>query len=349
METKEPTQTSAKKTARTAIIAIVVIVIAYFAFTKINHALHYENTDNAQIETNAVPVISRVSGYIQQFSLTDYQTVKAGDTIVWIDDSEYLLVVQQAEADLLAAKADLKSAESQLPTIGSNKDVAAAGVSVEEIAAQKAKRDLLRDEALYKEGSITLRQYENSQSAYQTSVKLLASSKTKVSQAGTQTGTANAQIARAQATIAARETALKRAQLDLSYTKMIAPINGKVGKTNLKKGQLVQQGQQLFSLISNDQYWIIANFKETQIEHMKVGQAVHIVIDGYPDQAITGKVSGFSDATGAKFSLLPPDNSTGNFVKVTQRVPVMIAIDDAASLKEILKAGLSVEVDVKVK
>ncbi|EDM35517.1 multidrug resistance protein A [Pedobacter sp. BAL39] len=349
METKEPTQTPVKKTLRTAIIAIVVIVIAYFAFTKINHASHYENTDNAQIETNAVPVISRVSGYIQQFSLTDYQTVKAGDTIVWIDDSEYLLTVQQAEADLLAAKADLKSAESQLPTIGSNKDVAAAGVSVEEIAAQKAKRDLLRDEALYKEGSITLRQYENSQSAYQTSVKLLASSKTKVSQAGTQTGTANAQIARAQATIAARETALKRAQLDLSYTKMIAPINGKVGKTNLKKGQLVQQGQQLFSLISNDQYWIIANFKETQIEHMKVGQTVHIVIDGYPDQEITGKVSGFSDATGAKFSLLPPDNSTGNFVKVTQRVPVMISIDSAESLKEILKAGLSVEVDVKVK
>lgn len=350
METQEQTQTPAKgKTLKTAIIAIVLIIIAYVAFTKINHALHHESTDNAQIETNSVPVISRVSGYISRFSLVDYQNVKAGDTIVWIDDSEYILAVKQAEADLLAAEADLKSAESQLPTIGSNKDVAAAGVSVEEIAAQKAKRDLRRDESLYKEGSITLRQYENSQSAYQTAVRLLASSKTKVSQAGVQTGTANAQIARAKANIAARETALKRAELNLSYTKIIAPISGKIGKSNLKTGQLVQQGQQLFSLINNEQYWITANFKETQIEHMKVGQPVHIVIDGYPDQEITGKISGFSDATGAKFSLLPPDNSTGNFVKITQRVPVMITIDNAAALKEILKAGLSVEVDVKVK
>lgn len=349
METEEKNQAPANKAVKFGIIGVVAVVLCYVAFTKINHALHYESTDNAQLETNSVPVLSRVPGYINHFTLLDYQTVKAGDTLVVVDDSEYVLAVKQAEADLLAAKADLSSAKSQLPTIGSNKEVASAGVSVEEVALQKAKRDLKRDEALFKEGSITQRQYENSESAYQTSVKLLASSRSRVAQAGTQTGTANAQIERANAAIAAKENALDRAKLNLSYTKIIAPATGKIGKTNLKTGQYIQGGQQLFSLVSNDRYWITANFKETQIEHMKVGQPVHIVVDGYPDQEITGKITGFSDATGAKFSLLPPDNSTGNFVKVTQRVPVTIEIDKADSLTGILKAGLSVEVDVKVK
>lgn len=349
MEPEEQTPFQPKNRIKPLIIGLVVIVIAYFAFNKINHALTYEGTDNAQIESNSVPVLSRVAGYIDHFHLLDYQSVKQGDTLVVIDDREYVLAVKQAEADLLAAKADLGSAESQIPTINSDQDVASVGISVEEVTLRQAKRDLTRDEALFNEGSITQRQYERSQSSYQTAVQQLASSKSKLRQAGTQTGNANAQIQRAKANIAAKETALDKAKLNLSYTKIVAPSEGKLGKTNLKTGQYVQGGQQLFSLVSNDNYWIVANFKETQIEHMKVGQLADIVIDGYPDQKITGTISGFSDATGAKFSLLPPDNSTGNFVKVTQRVPVTIQINNAAALKGMLKAGLSVDVDVKVK
>ncbi|AMP97945.1 Multidrug transporter [Pedobacter cryoconitis] len=349
MEPVEQTQSSAKKVVKLLIAGLVAIFICYFAFNKITHALTYESTDNAQLESNAVPVLSRVSGYINDFKLLDYQQVRKGDTLVVIDDSEYVLAVKQAEADLLAAKADLSSAESQIPTIGSDQDVASAGISVEEVTLKQAKRDVGRDETLFKEGSITQRQYERSQSAYQTAVQMLASSKSKLKQAGTQKGNANALIQRAKANISAREIALKKAKLNLSYTRIIAPSAGKLGKTNLKSGQYVQGGQQLFNLVSNDNYWIVANFKETQIEHMKVGQLVDIVIDGYPDHKITGTLSGFSDATGAKFSLLPPDNSTGNFVKVTQRVPVTIQINDAGALKGILKAGLSAAIDVKVK
>lgn len=349
MEPEEQTPSQPKNMIRSVIIGLAIIVIGYFAFKKINHALTYEGTDNAQIESNSIPVLSRVAGYIDHFHLLDYQKVKLGDTLVVIDDREYVLAVKQAEADLLAAKADLSSAESQIPTINSDQDVASVGISVEEVTLRQAKRDLTRDEALFKEGSITQRQYEKSQSSYQTAVQLLASSKSKLKQAGTQTGNANAQIQRAKANIAAKETALEKAKLNLSYTKIVAPAEGKLGKTNLKTGQYVQGGQQLFSLVSNDNYWIVANFKETQIEHMKVGQLADIIIDGYPDQKITGTISGFSDATGAKFSLLPPDNSTGNFVKVTQRVPVTIQINNAAALKGMLKAGLSVDIDVKVK
>lgn len=349
METEEQNTSPSGKIVKPLIFGVVAIVIGYFAFTKISHSLSYESTDNAQIESNAVPVLSRVSGYINNFKLLDYQQVKQGDTLVVIDDREYVLAVKQAEADLLAARADLSGAESQIPTIGSDQDVAAAGISVEEVTLKQAKRDVARDEALFNEGSITQRQFERSRSAYQTAVQMLASSKSKLKQAGTQTGNANAQIQRAKANIASRETALDKAKLNLSYTTIMAPSAGKLGKTNLKSGQYVQGGQQLFNLVSNDHYWIVANFKETQIEHMKIGQAVDIIVDGYPDHKITGTISDFSDATGAKFSLLPPDNSTGNFVKVTQRVPVTIQINDAETLKGMLKAGLSVDVDVKVK
>lgn len=349
MEHEEQQSSPSSKLVKPLIFGTIAIVVGYFAFTKITHAINYESTDNAQIESNAVPVLSRVSGYIENFKLLDYQQVKLGDTLAVIDDREYVLAVKQADADLLAAKADLSGAESQIPTIGSDQDVASAGISVEEVTLKQAKRDVARDEALFKEGSITQRQFERSQSAYQTAVQMLASSKSKLRQAGTQTGNANAQIQRAKANIAAKETALEKARLNLSYTKIIAPSAGKLGKTNLKTGQYVQGGQQLFSLVSHDKYWIVANFKETQIEYMKVGQLVDIIIDGYPDQKISGTITGFSDATGAKFSLLPPDNSTGNFVKVTQRVPVTIKINQAETLKDMLKAGLSVDVDVKVK
>lgn len=348
METELKNGSNPPKALKFTVIAVIAAAAVYLGGSKIMHALHYENTDNAQIETNSVPVISRISGYISEFKLSDYQGVGQGEVLAVIDSSEYVLAVQQAQADLLAARADLKNAQSQIPTITSDKDVASAGINLEQVGLEQARRDLSRDEQLYKEGSITLRQFERSQSAYRTAQKLVASGRSRLEYVSRQTGSAAAQIERAQAAIAAREVALKKAQLNLSYSKITAPVTGKIGKTNLKKGQYVQAGQQLFSIVNNKQYWITANFKETQIEHMKTGMPVEIVIDGYPDLEVTGSISGFSDATGAKFALLPADNATGNFVKVTQRVPVVIAIDHPERLKGILKAGLSVDVDVKV-
>ncbi|HEK22045.1 MAG: HlyD family secretion protein [Mucilaginibacter sp.] len=353
METQQEisTQTPAKKSSpvKFVVIGILAIAIVYYAATTIIHALHYESTDNAQIESNAVPVLSRVSGYIDTFTLNDYQSVKRNEILLSIDSREYKIAVQQAEADLAVAKADLASAEAQINNLGSDKSVASAGVSVEQVGLDKAFRDLKRDQALYNEGSITQHQLDNSNSAYQVAQKQLLSSQSHVRQVQTQSGTANAQISRAKANVAVREAALETAKLNLSYTVVQAPAGGKIGKTNLQKGQYIQPGQPLFNIITNDQYWIVANFKETQIEHMKIGQPVKIVVDGYPDQEINGKIADFSDATGAKFSLLPPDNSTGNFVKVTQRVPVKIELDDATKYRQILKAGLSVDVDVQIK
>ena len=351
-----------KKTFQSILVVTAGIVIFYYAGIKIYHALHFESTDNAQIESSAVPVISRVSGYIGEFNLVDYQSVESNQLLLTIEDREYRLELQQANADLSTAKSDLSSAEAdlsaakaQLNNDGSAKDVASVGVSVEQVNLEKANLDLKRDQALYNDGSITKRQLDNTASAFLSAQQQVNSSKIRVVQAGTQFGSAraqiqraNAQIERAKSNIALKEVAVENANLKLSYTKITAPTTGKIGKTNLQKGQFVQTGQVLFSIISNEKYWIIANFKETQIEHMQIGQNVNIEIVGYPDEKIQGKISDFSDATGAKFSLLPPDNSTGNFVKVTQRVPVKIVFENEDKIKEMLKAGLSVTVDVRV-
>ncbi len=161
--------------------------------------------------------------------------------------------------------------------------------------------------------------------------------------------TSQAQISKALALVETRKAALDLAKLRLSYCNIYAPVKGRIGKRNLEVGQYVQPGQPLMIVVNGDKFWVVANFKETQLEKMKVGQEVSIKLDSYPDAEIKGKVSSFSLATGAKFSLLPPDNATGNFVKITQRVPVKIELDDESKYKDILKAGLSVEVDVKVK
>src|SRR5258706_6151464 len=144
------------------------------------------------------------------------------------------------------------------------------------------------------------------------------------------------------------KASLDQAQLRLSYCHLDEPTNGRIGKLNLEAGQYVQPGQSLYTVVNDDKYWVVANFKETELEKMKEGQDVEVKLDGFPDIIVRGKVSAFSLATGAKFSLLPPDNSTGNFVKVTQRVPVKIELINEAGYKNALKAGLSVDVEIKI-
>lgn len=325
------------------------LVAAVFGIRKINHSMHYEETDNAQIESNAIPVLSRIAGYVDTLNVGDYQDVKAGQLLLSVDDREFAIAVQQAEADLLTARADLATAQATLLNTNQNRSLASANEDVQQIRLQKSVSDLKRDEALFREGSITQKQYEDSKSAFETAQKQLGANKEQVAVAASQTGTSRAQIEKAEAMIKVREAALENAKLKLTYTRITAPASGRVGKVNLHPGQYLQPGAPLFSIVNNEQFWIIANFKETQLAKLKIGQEVDVRIDGYPDQKITGKISSFSDATGAKFALLPADNATGNFVKITQRVPVKIDFDNPAAVKSVLKAGLSVTVDVKVK
>lgn len=338
-----------KKSKSVFILPIVIGLGAFFGIKAYMHSLAYESTDNAQIETNTLPVVSRLAGYVDSIGISDYGEVKAGELIIKINDSEYVLAVKQAQADLLSAKADLSFAESNLTNTSANSGVVKANSEVQKTRLDKAKTDLARDETLFKDGSITKKQFEDSKSNYETTMKQLDANNQQLVLANSQNASSNAQIEKAKANVELREAMLDQAKLRLSYTKIYSSINGRIGKRNLEKGQFIQAGQNLMTVVSNDVFWVIANFKETQVEKLKVGQEVKIDIDGYPDVEVKGKVENLSEATGARFSLLPPDNASGNFVKVTQRVPVKIRIENIKELSSILKAGMSVDVSVELK
>jgi membrane fusion protein (multidrug efflux system) len=345
----EQNQTPKKRKATPLIIGAVVIVAAFFGIRALLHSFAYESTDNAQIETNAVPLVSRLAGFIDTLNVKDYSEVKEGQLLISIDDREYKLGVLQAETDLANALADLANAQAQLNNSFANKQVSVANEDVQKTRLQKATDDLKRDEGLFKDGAITQKQLDDSRNNFESAQKQLTANQRLVAFANSQVATSQAQIKKAQAAVDTRKAALELSKLRLSYCKIYAPVSGKIGKRNLESGQYVQPGQVLMTVVNKEKFWVVANFKETQIEKMKEGQEVDIKLDSYPDVEIKGKVASFSLATGAKFSLLPPDNATGNFVKITQRVPVKIELVDEAKYKDILKAGLSVEAEVKVK
>jgi len=340
-------ETPKKKKAPLIIFAVIAIVLAGYGVLKLVHSLTHESTDNAQVESNAVPIVSRLAGYIDSLTIGDYVEVKAGQALVTIDAREYELAVKQGEADLLSAKADLTNAQAQLVNSNLNKNVAQANLDVQKVRANKAQDDYTRDQNLFKDNSITRKQLEDSKANNETAQKQLRANTDQVNYAISQINNAQAQIEKMRAQVETKQAALDNAKLKLSYTRMTSPVAGKIGKTNLQKGQYVQPGQTLFTVVNNEQYWIIANFKETQLEKLKEGMPAEISLDGYPDVKVKATIASLSDATGARFALLPPDNATGNFVKVTQRVPVKLTIDNMDEVKQYLKAGLSVTVDIK--
>jgi membrane fusion protein, multidrug efflux system len=337
-----------KKSPLIFVVGAIVALAAFFGIRSLLHNMAYEATDNAQIESRAVPIISRVSGYIDSLQVDDFGEVKQGQLLIKIDPQEYTLAVVQAKADVMNAEADLANAQAAHRNMLVNKKFADANAAVQQSKLSKARNDLARDESLFKEGAITQKQLDDSRATYDAAEKQYTSNMAQVELAVTQIATGEAQLQKARALIETRKAALEQAQLKLSYCSITAPVTGRIGKRTIERGQYIQAGSPLFSVVNDEKFWIVANFKETQLEKMKVGQQVTIKLDGYPDTPIAGKVSSFSQATGAKFALLPPDNATGNFVKVTQRVPVKIDIVSPEKFKDILRAGLSVEVDVNV-
>lgn len=344
------------------ILAVLVIVGGGYGAYKYIHSLSHETTDDAQVEKNMNPIIPRVTGYITKVYVKDNDYVKKGDTLFVIDNKDYLVRVEDAKAALIAAqgnyeaaKADVGSASAGISVSDANIQSSKGNIEAAKVRLWRANNDFVRFENLYKNHSITKQQYEQAQATKQEAeaqLKVLqqaeAASKSQrnasVSRSavtGKQTEVASANIKRAQA-------ALDAANLNLSYTVVTAAIDGQVSTVDIQPGQLVQPGQALFYIINTQEAWVVANFKETQITKMKEGQKVTIVSDAYPDVEFEGQITSFSPATGARFSLLPPDNATGNFVKTVQRLPVKISLtqnNDKEKVK-LLRPGMNVEVDV---
>ncbi len=345
-ETNGAEKTGTKTIVVRVIIGLVLVTALYFGGKKIYYELHHESTDNAQVEAKLVPILPRVSGYVKALYPEDYSTVKKDSLLVEIDDADLQLQLEEMKADLAQAQTDIGNAQAS--TVNANASLAQtkSNLDVAQTKKDKAHTDYARDQNLYHDGAITKKQLDDSKSNLDVVDRQYESTKNDVNVAQTRLGVINAQLKKAEAIIKVKQVAINQQLLKISYTKIYATSNGQIGKRNVDLGQFVQAGTPLFTIIDDQDYWVVANFKETQIHNMHLGQEVEIKIDAYPGLLLKGKVISFSDATGAKFSLLPPDNATGNFVKVTQRIPVKIEIEDAAKYKDKLHAGMSLDVSV---
>lgn len=331
------------------IFAAILIIAAIFGTRKIVYALHHEETDNAQIETQITPVLPRVGGYVKQIAVNDYDSVKAGELLVGLDDEELQEQLTEMEADYAQSLADLENAKAQLNNAIISLKVNKGNIDINNIRKSKSYNDFERDKSLYEADAITKKQLDESSFNLQTTLKQLENSQHDLQTAQSRIDVLKAGIKKAEAVIQLKKAKIEQQQLKISYTKITAPQGGKLGKKNISLGQFVQAGTPLFSIVNDTTYWVVANFKETQIRKFHEGMPVNIELDAFPDVHIAGTVESLSEATGARFSLLPPDNASGNFVKVTQRVPVKIRIDKLNDYRQYLRAGLSVNVSVPVK
>ena len=330
------------------VLALIVLAGAFFGFRRYQYATAHESTDDAQVEGDVYPILPRVAGPVLAVKVSDNQTVKKGDTLVTIDQSDYEQRINAAQAALLAAQAQVVAARAQVGTAQAGVRTAQTTIGVSEANRTKLQQDLQRSTKLRKEDIIPQSDYDAVQANLRATNAQRSTAQDQVTVARQQALAAQQQVVVAQAVVKQRQADLDNARLQLSYTTLVAPGNGIVSKKNVQPGQVVAPGQQLMGLVSSGKTWVIANFKETQLEDMKVGQPVKVEVDAYPHEDFEGHIESLSAATGARFALLPPDNASGNFVKVTQRVPVKIALnhDDP---QHPLRAGMSVTAVVQVK
>ena len=348
------------------LIFIVLLVIGFiYGGYKYIHSLSHETTDDAQVEKKMNPIIPRVSGYVTKVYVKDNQFVKKGDTLFVIDNSDYVIKVAEAKAavaiaenSLEVSKADIGTSEAGVSVSSANVQSAMGSIETAKIRLRRATSDFERYSNLYKNRSITKQQFEQAEAAKQEAESQLqiiqnqhkASSYQKTV-ASARSNASSKQVQVAAANIQKAKAMLDAATLSLSYTVVTAIIDGQVSTIDIQPGQLVQTGQSLFYIINNEETWVVANFKETQLDKMRVGQKVNLVIDAFPDTTFEGELVSFSPATGSKFSLLPPDNASGNFVKTIQRLPVRINFtgnNDKEKIK-LLRSGMNADVDVVLK
>lgn len=329
-----------------------VVVIAAAAVWVCGKFIHFgdvEFTDNAQVCQQIVPVNSRVQGYIKEIRFDEFTQVKKGDTLVIIDDADMRLRVAQAKADYQNALAGRDVADRSVGVASANVAVTEASIAEAKVVMDMAETDYNRYRKLLEQDAVTRQQFDGAKTDYEAKkarYEMLARQRSATSSVVAET---RQRISMNEAGIELAKALLETAELNLSYCVIVAPCDGFTSRKEIEVGQLVQPGQTLLDVVDSHDVWITANYKETQLRHIAPGSKVEIKVDAIPDVTFSGEVVSISKATGAALSLLPQDNSAGNFVKVRQRVPVRIAFggDNDASAMERLRAGMNVECEVK--
>jgi len=339
-------------------IPVIVVGVLALALTVwgLNHYLysrHHVSTDNAQIDGHITLIAPRIAAFVTRILVDDNQHVQAGDTLVVLDDRDLKVRLQQAEADLHEAEAAVGSrgragqTQAELQATRAEAASAQASVSAAEADYHKAAADVERYRKLAAQKIVSAQQFDAAEAAAAQAAAKLEAARRQAAAAGSQVSASGAAVRSADARLAAAQAAVSNAGLQLSYAYITAPVAGIVAKRNAEIGALVQVGQTLMSIVPDENVWVTANIKETQLTHVRVGDRAEFTVDAYPGRSFEGQVESLSPATGARFALLPPDNATGNFTKVVQRVPVRIAVDQSAGSPVPLRPGMSVDVTIE--
>jgi membrane fusion protein (multidrug efflux system) len=331
-----------------ALVALGVILGIGWGVKQWLYGRAHESTDNAQVDGHLVPVLAKVSGYVTAVNVAENDRVRQDATLVRIDEREYAVKLAQADADLAAARATAGGsgvagqAQAAVANASGQEAALTAGIAAARANAVKADADLGRMRELVAKQVVSRQQLDAAQAAADAARAQLVAAENSAGAAGAGVANAQAGVRLAEARLGAAQAARDNAQLQLSYTRVQAPVSGVISRKQVEVGQLVQAGQPLLTVVSDTGLWVTANFKETQLHDLKVGQEVDIEVDAYGGVSAKGKVESVSAATGAKFALLPPDNATGNFTKVVQRVPVRIRVTEGLGRDRPLRPGMSV-------
>ena len=328
------------------LVALVVILVVSRNWTRWEGGPGWQRTNDAYLQADLTPITAKVAGYLRALPVQDFQRVHAGDVLAQLVDDDYRASVTQAEATIAANEAQSEVLRAQHELQLANIQSSHAVVASTEAAAAQNERDLTRQHALLDTGSSSTEAREKLETLHAQLVAQLAQNRAQALAAQRQLAVLDSQLAQSEAALAGARAALATAKLNLSYTTITAPQDGVIGQRAVKPGQLIGVGTQITTLSPLPHVWVIANYKETQLTHMAMGQKAEISVDTFPGHLLHGHVQSFAPASGASFALLPPDNATGNFTKIVQRIAVKILIDDTDGLTDRLLPGMSVETSI---
>lgn len=330
------------------VITVVLLVFIGLICSRFIHPGDVEYTDDAQVWRHITPINARVGGFIKEVRFDDYQRVHKGDTLVIIEDAEFRLALAQAEAGLRGSRSGSGAVSAGMTTTHSNVRAASAGIEESRVQMENARKDFERFEQLLAKDAVTRQQYDNAKAQYEAAKARYEAAQSRQQATSQVLGEQRQRLGQSTAGESVAQAQVNLARLNLSYTVIVATCDGVMSRKDINVGQFVQPGQQLARIVDDNQVWVVANYRETQMKHIKVGNKVTFTADAVPGITYLGEVESIAAGTGSAFSPIPVDNATGNFVKVEQRVPVRIKItgnkpEDVAKLL----AGLNVQTEVK--
>jgi len=326
------------------ILLLIAGTLAVIYWLVINYYDEKNRTDDAQVDGNIVPVLARTDGFVDSIFVTDDQYIHEGDILVQLDTTDLYLQLKQALTALDVSNTNLKRSEVGIDVAAMEKKIAAQNIEAQKVSVKTSESNYERNKYLQEKGVVSVQVFEKTEESFKNNQVALQNAYDRQVQVTAQLEDAKKQLELAHQNITAQANQIAIIRQTIQYATIKAPVSGYVSKRKIQVGQMVRTGAQLYSIVESNDVWAIANFKETQLSDFPVGKRVKIIADAYPDDVFYGTVESIGSATGSKFALLPPDNATGNYVKVIQRVPVRIKFEDTARAQKLLRPGFSLVV-----